>query len=58
MVTQKPSQVAAVESFPAMMAEDIAAYEEADLFQSTQVEELANGDSRSWDESVVQQDGE
>lgn len=58
VVTQKPSQVAAVESFPAMMAEDIAAYEEADLFQSTQVEELANGDSRSWDESVVQQDGE
>lgn len=39
------TRVAAFDSFPDVLVEDIAAYEEADRFRQTQVEEVAEGEA-------------
>lgn len=56
-VAQTVPRVAAIETFPDVMAEDIAAYEEADQYRMGLVEEEADEAGRSWDEPVVERDG-
>lgn len=45
-VTPAVTRVAAVEDVADMMAEDIAAYEDADQFQATQIEDQSSGEER------------
>ncbi|EGF97567.1 uncharacterized protein MELLADRAFT_58225 [Melampsora larici-populina 98AG31] len=49
------TRVASVDTFPDILAEDIAAYEEADKFREVQVETLAEEETR--DKPSVRQDG-